>query len=79
MALLRELSARHMLEQIRGSKILTGTRGQEPVDFVVLQECLERLSQLVIEFPEIKEIDVNPLIAYEEGAVAADARIILES
>jgi len=78
LAPLRELSARHMLEQIRGRKILTGTRGQGPVDFAVLQECLERLSQLVVEFPTIKEIDINPLIAYEEGAVAADARIILE-
>lgn len=78
LAPLRELSARRMVEQIRGRKILTGTRGQGPVDFAVLQECLERLSQLVVEFPAIKEIDINPLIAYEEGAVAADARIILE-
>jgi acetyl coenzyme A synthetase (ADP forming)-like protein len=78
LAPLRALSARRMVEQIRGRKILTGTRGQGPVDFEVLQECLERLSQLVIEFPAIKEIDINPLIAYEEGAVAADARIILE-
>ncbi len=78
LAPLRELSAQRMLEQIRGRKILTGTRGQGPVDFAVLQECLERLSQLVVEFPAIKEIDINPLIAYEEGAVAADARIILE-
>jgi len=78
LAPLRALSARRMVEQIRGRKILTGTRGQGPVDFEVLQECLERLSQLVIEFPVIKEIDINPLIAYEEGAVAADARIILE-
>ena len=40
-----------------------------------LQECLERLSQLVLEFPAIKELDVNPLIAYPEGAVVVDIGI----
>jgi acetyltransferase len=78
LAPLRQLSARHMLEQIRGRKILEGIRGEEPADFDALQECLERLSQLVIEFPVIAELDINPLIAYADGAAVADARIILE-
>lgn len=78
LAPLRQLSARHMLEQIRGRKILEGIRGEAPADFETLQECLERLSQLVVEFPVIAELDINPLIAYEKGAVVADARIILE-
>jgi acyl-CoA synthetase (NDP forming) len=79
LAPLRQLSARHMLEQIRGRKILEGIRGEPPVDFHALQECLERLSQLVIEFPVIEELDINPLIAYAEGAAVADARIILRA
>ena len=77
LAPLRQLSARHMLEQIRGRQILEGFRGEGPADFDALQECLERLSQLVIEFPVIEELDINPLIAYEDGAAVADARIIL--
>jgi acetyltransferase len=77
LAPLRQLSARHMLEQIRGRKILEGIRGEAPADFDALQECLERLSQLVIEFPVIEELDINPLIAYADGAAVADARIIL--
>ncbi len=77
LAPLRELSARHMLEQIRGRKILEGIRGEPPVDMDGLQECLERLSQLVVEFPMIQELDINPLIAYDTGVLAVDARIIL--
>jgi acetyltransferase len=77
LAPLRQLSARHMLEEIRGRRILEGIRGEAPADFDALQECLERLSQLVIEFPAIDELDINPLIAYEHGAAVADARIIL--
>jgi acyl-CoA synthetase (NDP forming) len=79
LAPLRQLSARHMLERIRGRKILEGIRGEPPVDLDALQECLERLSQLVIEFPIIKELDINPLFAYPQGAVVVDARIILEA
>jgi acetyltransferase len=79
LAPLRQLSARHMLERIRGRKILEGFRGEPPVDMEALQECLERLSQLVIEFPVIKELDINPLFAYAQGAVVVDARIILEA
>jgi acetyltransferase len=68
-----------MLEEIRGRKILEGVRGEPPVDLDLLQECLERLSQLVVEFPIIQELDINPLIAYPDGGVAVDARIILEA
>lgn len=78
LAPLRPLSARHMLEQIRGRKILEGVRGEAPADLDALQECLERLSQLVIEFPLIKELDINPLLAYDHGALVVDARIILQ-
>ncbi|MFH1568900.1 MAG: acetate--CoA ligase family protein [Gemmatimonadota bacterium] len=72
------LSARHMLEEIRGRRILEGFRGEPPVDHEALQECLERLAQLVVEFPVIKELDMNPVIAYPKGAAAVDARIVMD-
>ena len=78
LAPLRQLSAKNMLSQIRGRKILEGFRGEPPADVDALQACLERLSQLVVEFPIIKELDINPLMVYSKGAVAVDARIILE-
>jgi acetate---CoA ligase (ADP-forming) len=77
LAPLRCLSARNMLSEIRGRRILEGIRGEAPVDFEMLQTCLERLSQLVVEFPAIKELDINPLLTYPDGACVADARIIL--
>ena len=67
-----------MLERIRGRQILEGFRGQPPADLEVLQECLERLSQLVVEFPVIRELDINPLTVYDRGAMVVDARIILQ-
>lgn len=77
LAPLRCLSARNMLSEIRGRRILEGIRGEAPVDMDSLQACLERLSQLVVEFPIIKELDINPLVTYPDGACVADARIIL--
>ncbi|MFT5367333.1 MAG: acetyl coenzyme A synthetase (ADP forming)-like protein [Candidatus Latescibacterota bacterium] len=78
LAPLRCLSARNMLSEIRGRRILEGIRGEGPVDLDSLQTCLERLSQLVVEFPLIKELDINPLMTYEDGACVSDARIILD-
>ena len=78
LAPLRTLSARHMLEEIRSRRILEDFRGQDPVDLDALQECLERLAQLVVEFPIIKELDMNPVIAYPDGAVVVDARIVMD-
>jgi 4-hydroxybutyryl-CoA synthetase (ADP-forming) len=56
---------------------LKGIRGQPPSDIKVLVECLLRLSQLVTDFPEITEFDMNPLLVLEEGkgAIAVDVRI----
>jgi acyl-CoA synthetase (NDP forming) len=70
--------AREMIREIKGYKILTGYRGQPPVDTATLEKWLVSLSQFVMEHPEIKEIDLNPIFAYPEGAVAVDARVILE-
>jgi len=72
--------ADEMIREINSFPLLRGVRGERPKDIAALRECLLRLSQLVTDFPEIIELDINPLIVREEGegAVAADARITLE-
>ncbi|UCE20116.1 MAG: acetate--CoA ligase family protein [Gemmatimonadota bacterium] len=77
---LRELGARRMIRQIRGYKMFEGFRGEPPSDTEAIAECLQRLSQLVIDCDEIDELDINPLIVYNEGdgAVVVDARILLK-
>jgi acyl-CoA synthetase (NDP forming) len=70
--------AREMIREIKGYPLLEGYRGQEPVDVLHLEELLLKVSQLVEETPEIKELDINPIFAYSDGAVAVDARVILE-
>ena len=77
LAPIRELSADNMISQIRGSKILQGFRGQPPADTKTIAECIERLSQLSIELPDVLELDVNPLVAFTNGCRALDARIII--
>src|SRR5690606_36281298 len=62
---------------LRGARLLTGVRGQKPCDTAALVEVLRRLSQLAVDFPAIAELDVNPLLAFERGAVAVDARVVL--
>jgi acetyltransferase len=68
-----------MLEATRSYKLLTGARGEKPVDISAIVLNMQRLSQLVMDFPEISEIDINPLKAgYQgDGAFVIDARIIL--
>ncbi len=77
LAPIRELGAFNMISQLRGSKILEGSRGQSPVDTKVLAECIERVSQLAVQLDEVQELDINPLVAFEKGCRALDARIIL--
>jgi acetyltransferase len=70
-----------MLKQVKSYKILEGIRGRVPRDIEAIKECLMRLSQLALECPQIKELDINPLIVLEEtkGCFVADARIMLEA
>ncbi len=70
--------AQAMIRQIKAYRLLEGYRGQPPVDVPHIEELLLRVSKMVEENPEIKEMDINPLIAYGKGAIAVDARIILE-
>ncbi len=67
-----------MIRGIKARRLLEGYRGQPAVDIKYLEELLMKLSGFIMENPEIKEMDINPLIAYKKGAVAVDARIILE-
>jgi acetyl coenzyme A synthetase (ADP forming)-like protein len=69
--------ARDMIRGIQGIKLLEGVRGAPPVQFGALEETLLRVSQLVVDFPEITELDVNPLLAFDTGVVAVDARVLL--
>ncbi len=76
---IRELSARHMIEGIKGIRLLRGFRGEPPSDIEAIETSLTRLSQLVTDFPEIEEMDINPLIVLPTGSGArvVDARILL--
>jgi acetyl coenzyme A synthetase (ADP forming)-like protein len=80
LAPLRENVAGEMIKDIRSFRLLEGVRGEPPADVEAIGECLMRLSQLVTDHPRIKELDMNPLIVYGrgQGAVVADARIILD-
>jgi acyl-CoA synthetase (NDP forming) len=71
--------AQEMVESLRGYPILKGTRGHTPSDIDSVVEVLLRLSCLLIDFPEIQELDINPLRIFHEkaGCCALDARIIL--
>ncbi|MEV6721680.1 acetate--CoA ligase family protein [Streptomyces xanthochromogenes] len=68
-----------MLDSIRAADILRGVRGAPAVDRWALAEQIRRVSRLVTDFPEIAEVDLNPVIATPEAALAADIRILLGS
>jgi acetyl coenzyme A synthetase (ADP forming)-like protein len=66
-----------MLDSIKAAEILRGVRGAQPVDRWALAEQIRRVSDLVTDFPQIAEVDLNPVIATAQGALAADIRVIL--
>src|SRR5580698_2731946 len=67
-----------MLDGIAAAEILRGVRGADPVDRDALASMIENVSQLVADFPDIAEMDLNPVFATKEGAVAADVRIVVD-
>lgn len=71
--------AKRMVDSIKTVKLLKGVRGEKPSDLQSIIDNLQRLSQLVTEFPEIEEFDMNPLLVFEEGkgACAVDVRMTL--
>jgi acetyltransferase len=74
------LEAFEMIDELRGAPILKGARGHKPSDIAAVVEALLRLSQLLIDFPEIGELDINPLRVFQEnnGCRALDARLMIQ-
>jgi acetyltransferase len=70
-----EVEANEMLSSIKSSKLLDGVRGEKGINKQRVMEIIQRLSQLVNDFPEIQEMDLNPIMAFEDRAVVVDARI----
>lgn len=67
-----------MLDGIQAAEILKGVRGQEAVNRDALATMIQSVSQLVADFPEISEMDLNPVFASGKGAVAADVRVVVD-
>ncbi len=77
LAPMTNVEADHMISSIKTKKILEGVRGEKPSDVKKLSECIQRLSQLVTDFNEIKELDMNPVLVMEKnkGCKVLDVRI----
>lgn len=71
------LDAREMVSEIRGHRLLTGFRGAPPADREAVYDVILRVSQLAMDFKELKEIDINPLVVFQQGVCAADALMIM--
>jgi acyl-CoA synthetase (NDP forming) len=70
--------AREMVTKVKAYPLLTGYRNTPPADVDAIINVLLNTSKLVMDYPEIKELDLNPIMAYEKGVKTVDARIILE-
>lgn len=73
-----EEEAKEMISEIKAYPILNGYRGQPPVDISILEKILLKTSRLIMNHQEIKELDLNPVMVYENGAKTVDARILIE-
>ena len=67
-----------MIHAVRAGRLLQGVRGERPADLESLVRALLAVSRLLVECPEVAEIDINPLIVLEQGAFAVDARVLLD-
>lgn len=72
-----DVEAQEMVETIKAVKLIDGYRGNKGVNKKLLIELIQRVSKLVSDNPEIKELDINPVFAFEDRVCAVDARIIL--
>ena len=75
---LNSILAERLMERTKVSKVLSGFRNKPPVNMKWLEEILVRLSHLVTDFPEIREIDINPLLVNENNIIGLDARVIIK-
>lgn len=71
------VDAEEMIDTIRGARLLEEFRGEDVADRAALVEAIQRISQLVVDHPRIRELDVNPLLAFTEGVLAVDCRVSL--
>lgn len=74
-----ETDGREMIDEVKSSPLLYGARGREPADVDSLVDVVQRISQLVTEFPAITELDINPVVATPEEATAVDLRLTLDT
>ena len=77
MAPVSKKDALSMLDGVSGAELLRGVRGAKGVDRAALADIIQKVSQLVNDFPEILEVDLNPIFATEKGATAVDVRIVV--
>jgi len=75
---LNQFLARHLIERSRVAETLGAWRGAAPADTGALEQILLRVSEMVCELPQLREMDINPVIVDEFGAVAVDARIVID-
>jgi acetyltransferase len=75
-----DLDAENMIYTLKGKKLLEGVRGEKPVDYDIIKECLLRLSQFITDFPQVEEMDLNPFLVFpdKKKCRVVDARIILK-
>jgi acyl-CoA synthetase (NDP forming) len=73
-----KIDAVQMIHEIKAYPLLKGYRNLPPADEQVIADTLQKVSALVMDFPEISEVDLNPTMVYAKGASVVDARIILE-
>ena len=78
MAPIDRAEAQSMVEGIAAAEILRGVRGAEPVDQSALVDLIQRVSDLVNDFPQFSEVDLNPVLSTPQGATAVDVRILVE-
>lgn len=69
--------AKEMISELRGYPLLAGARGTEATDLDAVADVVERVSRLVTDYPEIVELDLNPVMALADGAIAVDARVVI--
>ena len=74
---LTEKDVEEMISETKAYRLIKGFRGKSPLDLQSLKEATLKLAHLVLEFPEIKEMDINPLMVYEKGICAVDVKITL--
>lgn len=70
--------AKEMIKEIRAYEILEGARGNPKADLDAISDILLSTSEMIMDRPEIKELDLNPVLVYEDGAKIVDARVILK-